>query len=188
MSDPASAESTSTQPAEAAPIDQGRADLLDVLGFQRWLLLSSVETMSDEQARQRSTVSELTLGGLLKHLVDTEQGWMDFVEGNAGPMSRSFDDMTADEWKARANSFTLLENETLAGVVAAYRAVAERTDALVRTVDLDDSHPLPAAPWFPPGAVRSNRRVFLGMAVELAQHSGHADIIREAIDGKKSMG
>lgn len=180
--------SAPSAPDSAAPIDQERADLLDVLGFQRWLLLSSVEGMSDEQARQRSTVSELTLGGVLKHLVETEHGWMDFVEGTEDASTSGFDDMTEADWAARANSFTLLETETLADIVAAYRDAAERTDALVRTVDLDESHPLPAAPWFPPGAVRSNRRVFLGMVSELAQHSGHADIVREAIDGKKSMG
>jgi hypothetical protein len=54
--------------------------------------------------------------------------------------------------------------------------------------DLDLSHPLPEAPWFPPGARRSARRVFLGLVAEIAQHAGHADIIREAIDGQKSMG
>lgn len=187
MSDSASTEHAGAASAETPP-EQTRADLLDILGFQRWLLLGTVEGISDEQARQRSTVSELTLGGVIKHLVDTENGWMDFVEGTASSMTRGFDEMTEADWAARADSFTLLENESLAATVAAYQAVAERTDALVRTVDLDEAHPLPAAPWFPPGAVRSNRRVFLGMVSELAQHSGHADIIREAIDGKKSMG
>ena len=61
--------SAPTEPGSAAPLDEGRADLLDILAFQRWLLLGTVEGMSDDQARQRSTVSELTLGGLLKHLV-----------------------------------------------------------------------------------------------------------------------
>lgn len=187
MSDSARTEQTSA-PAAGAPLEQDRADLLDILAFQRWLLLSTVEGISDGQARQRSTVSELTLGGVIKHLIDTENSWMDFVEGTEGSMSRGFDQMTEADWAARADSFTLLESESLAGTIAAYQAVADRTDALVRSVDLDEAHPLPAAPWFPPGAVRSNRRVFMGMVSELAQHSGHADIIREAIDGKKSMG
>jgi hypothetical protein len=54
--------------------------------------------------------------------------------------------------------------------------------------DLDVSHPLPAAPWFPPGARRSARRVFLHIIAETAQHAGHADILRESIDGQKTMG
>ena len=69
-----------------------------------------------------------------------------------------------------------------------YDAVAAATDALVATVDLDSSQPLPEAPWFAPGARWSARRVFTHILAETAQHAGHADIIREAIDGQKSMG
>ena len=65
---------------------------------------------------------------------------------------------------------------------------ARRTDELVRTVDLDASHPLPVAPWFEPGKRWSARRVLLHIVAETSQHAGHADIIRETIDGQKSMG
>jgi hypothetical protein len=44
------------------------------------------------------------------------------------------------------------------------------------------------APWFPPGATRSARRVFMHIIAETAQHSGHADILRETLDGQKTMG
>ncbi|HZH22206.1 MAG TPA: DUF664 domain-containing protein, partial [Geodermatophilus sp.] len=54
--------------------------------------------------------------------------------------------------------------------------------------DLDASHPLPEAPWFQPGARRSARRVFVHIVAETAQHAGHADILRETIDGQKTMG
>jgi hypothetical protein len=67
--------------------------------------------------------------------------------------------------------------------------VASQTDGLVRTLpDLDASQPLPEAPWFPPGARWSARRVLLHIIAETSQHAGHADIIREAIDGAKTMG
>ena len=67
--------------------------------------------------------------------------------------------------------------------------MAARTDELVESLpDLDLSHPLPPAPWFAPGATRSARRVFLHIVAETAQHAGHADIIRETIDGQKTMG
>ena len=62
------------------------------------------------------------------------------------------------------------------------------TDELVRTLDLDTSFELPEAPWQPPGVFWTVRRVFLHIAGETAHHSGHADIIRETIDGQKSMG
>jgi hypothetical protein len=54
--------------------------------------------------------------------------------------------------------------------------------------DLDRSFPLPPAPWFEPGASRSVRRTVMHIVAETAQHAGHADIIRETIDGQKTMG
>ena len=66
---------------------------------------------------------------------------------------------------------------------------AEQTDELVAALpDLDASQPLPEAPWFEPGARWSARRVLLHVIAETAQHAGHADIIRESLDGAKSMG
>ena len=70
-----------------------------------------------------------------------------------------------------------------------YAGVARRTDELVASLpDLDESRPLPKAPWFPAGERWSARRVLLHVAAETAQHAGHADIVREALDGAKSMG
>ena len=85
--------------------------------------------------------------------------------------------------------FQLLDTETLAGVLADYEEVAAATDRLVLELpDLDRSFPLPPAPWFPPGATRSVRRTIVHIIAETAQHAGHADIIRETIDGAKTMG
>ena len=70
-----------------------------------------------------------------------------------------------------------------------YESVARRTDELVLAgLDLDSSQPLPVAPWFPPDTRRSARRVLVHIVAETAQHAGHADIIRETIDGQKTMG
>jgi hypothetical protein len=82
----------------------------------------------------------------------------------------------------------LAPGETLAAVLADYDGVAARTDELVGTLDLDADHLLPEAPWFEPGLRWSVRRVFLHVIAETAQHAGHADILRESIDGQKTMG
>ncbi len=67
--------------------------------------------------------------------------------------------------------------------------MAARTDDLVRTLpDLNASHPLPEAPWYPPGARYTARRVLIHIVAETTHHAGHADIIRESLDGAKSMG
>ncbi|WP_219417501.1 DinB family protein [Pseudonocardia nigra] len=169
-----------------------RADLLETLAAHRGFLRHTVQGITDEQARQRTTASELTLGGLIKHVADTERGWVDFIltgpdaVGGGGDWSEEIPPEVLAEWEAK---FRLLPDETLAGVLAEYDEVARRTDELVRTLpDLDASQPLPEAPWFPKGARRSARRVFLHIVAETAQHAGHADIIRESLDGQKTMG
>jgi len=189
---------SATDPAAAAAsfsAGQGgtgeRADILETLRTHRYFLRHTVEGLSDEQARLSPTASELTLGGLIKHVAATESSWVDFIERGTEAMAMpegEFDPNSelAQEW---ANEFKMLPHETLADVLARYEGVAARTDALVESLpDLDLSHPLPPAPWFAPGATRSARRVFLHIVAETAQHSGHADIIRETIDGQKTMG
>jgi hypothetical protein len=163
-----------------------RADLLDLLTTHRYLFLRTVDGLTDDQARLTPIPSTtLSLGGLVKHVAATEAGWARFVvEGTAAQEVPE----GGPDWAAREREFTLLPDDTLEGVLADYREVAAATDELVRTVDLDLSHPLPPAPWFAPGASRSARRVFTHVAVETAQHAGHADLLREAIDGQKTMG
>jgi uncharacterized damage-inducible protein DinB len=133
-------------------------------------------------------VSELSLGGLIKHVAATEQGWANFTV--EGPLALgNYDDMSEADMTGWTDAFRLLPDETLAGVLADYEKVAQRTDELVASLpDLDAAHPLPKAPWFPAGETRSARRVFLHIIAETAQHAGHADIIRESLDGAKSMG
>jgi uncharacterized damage-inducible protein DinB len=168
--------------------DQERADLLEALGTHRHFLRHPVRDLTDEQARQRTTASELTLGGLIKHVANIEQGWADFVVDGPSALG-DFSAMTEADFARWTDQFKLLPDETLAGVLEDYAKVAQRTDELVASLpDLNVSHPLPKAPWFPPDATRSARRVFLHIIAETAQHAGHADIIRESLDGAKSMG
>lgn len=178
---------------DSPALDPQRADLLDLLTKHRGLFLATVAGMTDDQARERSTVSELTLGGLVKHVSATEEGWAQFVV--EGPAGGAVVDWEAIDWNdppaavlAYQDGFRMRDDETLAGLVARYAEVAAATDALVRRVDLDGSQPLPDQPWFEPGSRWTARRTFLHIAVETAQHAGHADIIREAIDGQKTMG
>jgi hypothetical protein len=184
---------TTSADIPAQPLTGERADLLDVLHKHRGLFRVTVQGLSDEQANTRSTISELTLGGLIKHVAATEKEWARFIQ--EGPAARLDIDWANVDWSnppaevtAYADGFRMLEGESLAGLLEEYDAVAAATDALVATVDLDSSQPLPEAPWFTPGARWSARRVFTHILAETTQHAGHADIIREAIDGQKSMG
>ena len=165
--------------------ERERADILDVLHKHRELLLHTVDGLSDAQAATTPTTSALCLGGIIKHVGAVEERWAAFVVDGAS----AFPPMDEAAYKAHAEGFQMLPGETLAGIVAAYGEVARRTDELVSTVaSLDDDHELPSAPWFEPGARWSARRCFTHIVAETAQHAGHADIIRETIDGQKSMG
>lgn len=163
-----------------------REDLLETLAAHRHFLRHTVRGLTDDQARLRPTASELTLGGLVKHVAHQEAGWVRFVLEGPAAIATPTDEAGFQKW---ADEFVLRDDETLEGVLAEYAEIAARTDELVRTIpDLDAAHPLPEAPWFPPGAVRSARRVFLHIVAETAQHAGHADILRETLDGQKTMG
>ena len=172
----------------AEVLNTERAELLEVLGKQRHFMRFTTRDLTDDQARQRTTASELCLGGLIKHVTLVERNWAGFIVNGASAM-RDFAAMTEEDFADWARQFQLLPDETLDGVLAGYAAAAERTDELVRTVpDLNVTQPLPAAPWHPAGARWSARRVFLHIIAETAQHCGHADIIRESLDGAKTMG
>jgi Protein of unknown function (DUF664) len=117
-------------------------------------------------------------------VTQTERQWVTFTV--EGPSVMGWDPESAGDWMA---GFRMLEGETLAGLLDEYDEVARRTDEMMATPpDLDATQPLPDAPWFERGARWSARRVFLHVIAETAQHAGHADIIRESLDGAKSMG
>ncbi|MGW6613401.1 DinB family protein [Streptomyces erythrochromogenes] len=188
-----------TTTATSPTLDDERADLLDQLGAARSALLTTVRGLSDEQAGERPTVSALCLGGLVKHVASMEDAWMRFVA--EGPSAMRFDLPEGVTWEDFAagtareypqwaidhqNDFRMLPGETLTGILQRYEQVADRTTEIAAVPDLSAGHRLPEAPWNEPGAVRSVRRVLMHLIAETAQHAGHADILREALDGQKS--
>jgi uncharacterized damage-inducible protein DinB len=188
-------ETTTDSAAASAALSAGtatgeRADLLESLRTARYFLRHTVQGLTDEQARLTPTASELSLGGIIKHVAATTAGWLDFIErGTEAMPSVDFENPAPEVIEKFHDEFRFREDETLAQVLEEFDRVGARTDALVESLpDLDLSHPLPVAPWFPPGASRSARRVFVHLVAETTQHSGHADIIRETIDGQKTMG
>ncbi len=158
---------------------QEKQDLIEALERHRGFLVFAATGLSDDQARATPTVSELHIGGLVKHVTATERGWVAFMTG--GDMAAA-----AGDWWAGHH---MGADETLAGLLDDYAACAAETTEVVRGLaDLDAATPLPEAPWFEPGATWTARRVLLHLLAETAQHAGHADIIRETLDGQKTMG
>ncbi|MFF1637666.1 DinB family protein [Streptomyces sp. NPDC058246] len=189
---------TATTPPST--LDAERLDLLAALATARSTLINTTRGLSDEQAGKRPTVSALCLGGLIKHVASTEEGWMRFVvEGPSAirydlPEGVTWADLEAGtarevpQWAIdRQNDFRMLPGETLAGILERYEQIAARSEKVIASVpDLSATHPLPEAPWHEPGAVRSVRRVLAHVIAETAQHAGHADILRETLDGQTS--
>jgi hypothetical protein len=193
---------TTAAPAATTTLDPERTELIAALAAARSALTKTVEGLAEVQAGERPTVSALCLGGLVKHVASVEEGWMRFVlDGPSGmgqdlPEGVTWADLMAGtatevpQWLVDySTEFTMLPGETLTGVLARYEQVAARTDEIVATIpDLSVTHPLPEAPWYEPGGVRSARRVFLHVIAETSQHAGHADILRETLDGQTATG
>jgi hypothetical protein len=163
-----------------------RADIAQTLAAHRNFLRFTTRDLTDEQAAARTTASELCLAGIIKHVTSVERQWATFIVEGPSAMGRWNDETTTQAW---LNGFQVLPGETLAGLLAEYETVAGRTDELIATLpDLDATQPLPEAPWHQPGSSWSARKVLLHIIAETSQHSGHADIIRESLDGAKTMG
>ncbi|WP_069166526.1 mycothiol transferase [Nocardia altamirensis] len=156
--------------------DQEREDLISMLAAQRALFQITVRGIDDQQARQRTTASELTLGGLLHHLISCEGHWVTVL------IER--DENAVVELSQFEGEYRMADGETVAGLLAEWDKVAAATTELIRTVDsLDTSVPTPLAPWSPEREWWTVRYTLLHILREISHHSGHADIIREELDG-----
>ncbi|MEU8242395.1 DinB family protein [Actinoplanes missouriensis] len=134
----------------------------------RQALADSLDGLTEEQARRRLVPSRTTLLGLVKHATFVEKVWFD--EAVTG---RSRAEIGIP--KTPDQSFILGGSDTIESVRNAYRNACEGSRRAVEKIDLDDLLP-------------GNRRgplplrwVYLHVLRELAQHCGHADILREQI-------
>jgi uncharacterized damage-inducible protein DinB len=152
-------------------------DLLGLLAEVRKRLLIPTRDISDADAAKRTTVSELTLGGLIRHLATGERLWLQVLKSADGSLPDGMLDTA---------QYSM--SETLSHWLSAYSAAAAETDAHVRSLpSLDVEVQLPTTPWSPPEPqFWSARRIVLHLIHETAQHAGHADIIRESLDGANS--
>jgi uncharacterized damage-inducible protein DinB len=130
--------------------------------------------LTDEQARATPCASSISVGAAIKHVAFVENSWMNMVEGVA-----------RDDQAAFAEAWVMREDDTLEGVLAGYDEAIARTDRVVASRGLDDPVPVPkGVPWFPQDLdAWSVRWVVLHLIQETARHSGHADIVREQVDG-----
>ncbi|OEV04740.1 hypothetical protein AN219_37125 [Streptomyces nanshensis] len=160
-----------------APGDE-RGALLAYLDAQRGGIRRALHGLTEEQARSVPSASALSLAGVLKHVTYGERGWLRTFQADGQDYDFT---AAAAEWE---DSFTPHEDETVESLLDLYTRAAQETDAAVRAVgSLDETFDSPKVPW-DEGGKRSWRYGLLHLIEETARHAGHADVIRESIDGK----
>lgn len=167
-----------------APMSTDERELLaGYLAQQHDGFRGAVLDLTDEQAGQKIASSALSVGGLVKHAASVQVGWRLMIE--AAPGDPVWPGTLEERQESYERANTWLEGDTVQAALAAFDAEAERVLATIRCTDLDTPVPVPQdVPWFPKDVGHwSVRWVVLHLVEELARHAGHADLLREAIDG-----
>ena len=152
--------------------DDERTTLLAFLAWQRGTLERKCSGLSDDQMRQAAAPpSNLTLLGLLRHMADVERGWFrrTLAGEDIGERYSSDDDLDGD-----------FDNVATADVQAAFAGWREEC-ALAD--EIMDRRALEATGKQRTGREVSMRWILNHMIEEYSRHNGHADLIRQAIDG-----
>lgn len=171
-------------PALAPAVSDERSALREYLAYHQSAYFAVSYGLTDEQARSTPSVSALSIGGLVKHATGMQRTWMARVAAapELPPKDTRPFDVIAKEF---GDQHVMRPDETLDGLLRAFEAQNEQSLLLAETADLDAAVPVPRdIPWFPKNLQAwSVRWVILHVINELARHAGHADIIRESIDG-----
>src|SRR5262245_52170259 len=137
-----------------------------------------LDGLSDAQMRRPMTPTGTNLLGLVKHLAGLEYGYLGDTFGRPAPETLSWvEDKSiwegADMWVA--------PGESTEYIIGLYRRAGAHADATIEAVALDG---VGTVPWWPEGSNQATlRQLIVRMIGETARHAGHADIVREMIDG-----
>jgi uncharacterized damage-inducible protein DinB len=176
-------------PALAPPVSDERSALREFLAFHQSAYFAVAYGLTDEQARSSPSASALSVGGLVKHVTRMQHSWMARVAAapEAPPKDPRPSDVIAKEF---SEQHVMRPDETLDGLLRAFGEENATSLRLVESADLDAAVPVPRdAPWFPKDLEAwSVRWVILHVINELARHAGHADIVRETLDGATMYG
>ena len=161
-------------PGTAPPVRTEAEGLVVYLRQQRDGLVNAAHGLSEAQLRLAPTRSTLSVGGLLKHAAQTERQWVGIIAGRP----------PAGGEQVYADGFTVTADDTVASLTADLRAAGAATETVVADLpDLGVEVEIPAGPWYPRGGGYTARWVLLHVLEELSRHAGHADLVREHVDG-----
>ena len=171
-------------PGMPPPAAGERQTVLEFLRFNQNAFFAVAYGLTDEQARSKPSVSALSIGGLIKHATGVQRGWMERVK--AAPDFPPRDERPFEEVAASyGDDHVMGEDQSLEQLLTGLRAQNAETLRLFAETDWDTAVPVPHdVPWFPHDIDNwTVRWVALHLLEELTRHAGHADIIRESIDG-----
>ena len=163
-------------PGQVGPVNNEQEGLLGYLAQMRYVVRLTAYGLTDEQLRATPSASRLSVGGIIKHCASTEENWLATIRRE--PQAADFERYAAD--------FQLADGETIEDVFARYDRVAEQTEKTVSELgDLDHQIEIDhSVPWNRKDLTHWNVRwILLHLIQETARHAGHADIIRESVDG-----
>ncbi len=166
----------------SSPVPDEREVLLRMVADQRRAVRNTLLGLTEEQARSTPSASQLSLSAVVKHLTQGERTTVAVRVGGRHDEREAADPQAA--WLA---GFQVGPEETVEALLQRWDEVAMETEEVVRAEpDLDRVVPIePAvAQWLPEDVVFTVRWMLLHLVEELARHAGHADVIRESIDGK----
>ncbi|CAA9371881.1 MAG: Protein of unknown function DUF664 [uncultured Nocardioides sp.] len=166
---------------QPAPLDEAAA-LAAFLREQVEAVRNATFGLTDQEARRTPARSQLSLGGILKHLTVSWSMWQ--VREDCQRGERGWD-LTEADYALFYGSFALREDETLERVLQEYDDAAAALVEAVASLDPDAEVLASPAPWFgrhEPTPMTA-RMLALHQIEEFARHAGHADIVREQLDG-----
>jgi uncharacterized damage-inducible protein DinB len=142
----------------------------------RYVVRLTAYGLTEEQLRATPAASQLSVGGIIKHCASTEESWLATIRRE--PPSVDYAKYEQD--------FKLADGETIEHVFARYDRVAAELEKTVNEIgDLDYRIEIDhSVPWNRKDLTHWNVRwILLHLIQETARHTGHADIVRESLDG-----
>lgn len=170
-------------PFLTADVTDERDALATFASQQIHQLATTLHGLTPEQLAATPSASAMSLGALARHAVLVTENILGSIceapDASTGA-ERSPEQMQAE---GTIEPSALRADDTAQVLIDALEEQAQVADSLLRKVDLDTEVPIPDQPWFAGAEHWNNRWSALHLIEELARHAGHADIIRESIDG-----
>jgi uncharacterized damage-inducible protein DinB len=162
-------------------LDGMKDDLQRYLQVAREALLWKLDGLSEYDIRRPLTPTGTNLLGLVKHVASVEAGYFGEILGRPFPEPLPW----IDEGAAPNADMWATEHETRAEIVGLYRRVWAHSDVTIASLALDA---MGLVPWWPEGRNEPTlHRLLVHMIAETNRHAGHADVVRETIDGAAGL-